>query len=309
MRCNGWWAGVGRVTAVFEGGHAAMGWSKRVLLTRMGLLSMISWFTSTATADARRFSDIKDLRAAFIKAVRRKPGVTGAVPDAADPAKVSVRADGHTYAVDLTNLMSRIRAYPDDDPDKLIAEFVAAMNDTRARSVSDANLVAVLRNKAYVDQITKMKLGLLTEPLVGDLVIVYMADLPGSMSPVAGKEFPKKSSAELHGVALGNVRKWLGHVKSDAKLQIATLYFVEGNTLLSPTLILLDEFWASIAGRHPGDVLIAVPRRDQLFILDDDARGRAMARRLIDVTFQDNFNLLSDRIFARRGGKIVAVQE
>ena len=90
-------------------------------------------------------------------------------------------------------------------------------------------------------------------------------------------------------------------------MQVATLYFIEGNTLLSPTLVLLDEFWASIKGRYPGDVLIALPRRDQLFIFNDDANGKILARRLIDITFRDNFSLLSDKLFARRDGKIVAV--
>jgi hypothetical protein len=32
-------------------------------------------------------------------------------------------------------------------------------------------------------------------------------------------------------------------------------------------------------------------------------------RRLIDATFQDNFNLLSPQLYARRGGKIVAVAD
>jgi hypothetical protein len=79
--------------------------------------------------------------------------------------------------------------------------------------------------------------------------------------------------------------------------------------MLSPTLILLDEFWTSIKDRYSGDVLIAVPRRDQLFILNDNVDGRALARRLIDITFRDDFSLLSERIFARRNGKIVVVNE
>jgi hypothetical protein len=52
-----------------------------------------------------------------------------------------------------------------------------------------------------------------------------------------------------------------------------------------------------------------VPRRDQLFIVNDDVNGRALARRLIEVTFKEDFNLLSRRIFARRNGKIVAADE
>jgi hypothetical protein len=52
-----------------------------------------------------------------------------------------------------------------------------------------------------------------------------------------------------------------------------------------------------------------VPRRDQLFIANDDVNGRALVRKLINVTFAEDFNLLSQRIFARRDGKIAAVDE
>jgi uncharacterized protein YtpQ (UPF0354 family) len=285
-----------------------MAWTKRMLLASFTFFSIIAWFKRAATAEKRRFMDIKDLRDAVIEIIRRKPGVTSAVADASDPAKIIIRANEQTFTADLSNLINRIRACLDEDPDKLIQEFTASIGDLQDRSVGEENLIVVLRDKAYVDQISKMKGDALIEPFVGELMIVYMTELPGSMSPVARNEF-LKDLAELRTIALSNVRKWLGHVKSDDQLQAGTLYFVEGNTMLSPTLILLDEFWTFIKNRYPGDVLIAVPRRDQLFVFNDDVQGAALARRLINITFQDNFSLLSDRIFARRNGRIVAVKD
>jgi uncharacterized protein YtpQ (UPF0354 family) len=272
-------------------------------------LSIIAWFRKAAAADKRRFIDVKDLREAVIEIISRKSGVSSAAPDASDPAKIIVRADERTFTADLTNLLNRIRAYPAEDPGKLIQEFTASIGDLQNRSAGEENLIAVLRAKNYVDRIGKMKGGALMEPFVGELMIVYMADMPGSMSIVTQKEFPEKNFAELRRTALSNVRKWLGQVKSDDQLKAATLYFVEGNTMLSPTLVLLDEFWISIKDRYSGDVLFAVPRRDQLFILNDNVDGRVLARRLIDMTFRDDFDLLSGRVFARRNGEIVVVNE
>jgi len=280
-----------------------MFWTKRVLLALPLFSSISAWFKTAQAASKRRFMDIKDLRGTVIDVIARKPGVTSAVPDASDPAKIVAHVNGHTYTIDLTNLFNRMRAYTHEDPDRLIAEFTAMIGESG--SPSEANLVAVLRDKTYVDQISKMGSGMLAEPYVGGLSIVYMMDMPGSMSPVSSKAFEGKNLAELRGIALDNVRKWLGRITSDDPLKVVTLYFVEGNTMLSPSLILLDEFWASIADRYPGDVLIALPRRDQLFIFRDDAEGRMYARRMIDVTFHDDFNLLSNQIFARRNGKIV----
>jgi uncharacterized protein YtpQ (UPF0354 family) len=251
----------------------------------------------------------RDLREAVIEIINRKSGVSAA-PDAGDPARVIVRFGERAFTADLTNLQNRIRAYPDEDPGKLIQQFTASIDDLRNTSTAgEENLIAVLRDKAYVDRVSKMKRDALIEPFVGELAIVYMADMPDSMAVVNRKQFPEKNLAELRSIALSNVLKWLGHIKSDDQLKVATLYFVEGNTMLSPVLILLDEFWASIKDRYPGDVLIAVPRRDQLFILDDNVDGRALARRLIDRTVQDGFELLSERIFARRNGEIAVVNE
>jgi hypothetical protein len=80
--------------------------------------------------------------------------------------------------------------------------------------------------------------------------------------------------------------------------------------MLSTSLILLEEFWKSIEHRFPGDALIALPRRDQLFIFDEgNSAAKAVARRLIDVTIRENFNLLSHKLYARRSGKIELVTD
>lgn len=284
--------------------------TKRMLLAALPFLSLLAWLNGSRAANKRRFTNMIELRKAVMDIMRRKPHVSKVGPDPSDLAKIEFQVGGRSYTADLTNLINRMRAYPDDDQEQEIAEFAefaAAMGSKRDRTPSTENLVLVFRDKDYLDQIRKS--GPLTEPFAGELTIVYMADMPDSMSAVTLKEFPGRDVAELREIAIGNVRKWLGHVKSDEQLQTATLYFVEGNTMLSPTLILLDEFWASIRDRYPGDTLIAVPRRDQLFILNDNAEGLALARRVIDVTLEDDFAILSNQIFARRNGRIVLVGE
>jgi uncharacterized protein YtpQ (UPF0354 family) len=137
-----------------------------------------------------------------------------------------------------------------------------------------------------------------------------MVDRPDSMSPLAQKDVAGKDLQSLRKIALNNIRQHLTKVVADDQLKLGVLYFVEGNTMLSTGLVLIDEFWTSIEGRFPGDVLIALPRRDQLFIFEDgNSAARALARRLIGVTTRDNLNLLSQKLYARRGGKIVLVTD
>jgi uncharacterized protein YtpQ (UPF0354 family) len=284
-------------------------WTTQMMLATVPFFSVFAWLTKVVTAGKRRFTDMQELRNEVTEIVERKPGVTSATPDAGDPAKINILLGEKTCTADLTNLLNYMHAYPEEHPDRLIAQFIASITDIQNRSASEENLIAVLRGKSYVDRLSTMAVRPLIEPLVGDLTIVYAVDMPGSISVATENEFPGKNLAEVRRIALGNVRKSLRSVKSDDQLQGATLYLVEDNTMLSPSLILLGEFWTSISDRYPADVLIAVPRRDQLFILDDDVRGWALARRLIDITFQEDVSLLSDKIFARRSGNIVFVTE
>jgi uncharacterized protein YtpQ (UPF0354 family) len=278
-------------------------------LLAMGFFSFLTGFLSGARAEQKRFSDIGELRKAVIEAMRREPGVASVSPDPNDPAKIFVRIGDHNSTSDITNLFNRLRAYPDEDAGDLIAQFARGVTDIPDRSVSDDNLVAVLRTEAYVAELGKMQGTLMAEPFAGELNIVYMADMPDSMSAISAEEAHGKSLAQVREIAFANVRKWLDKVVSDDQLGAATLYYVDVNTMLSPSLVLFDEFWNSIRHRYPGDVLIAVPRRDQLFIIDDNADGKALAQAVIKATLADDFAILSATLFARRNGKIVVVEE
>src|SRR5882757_2411709 len=105
-----------------------MVWTKRMLPAAVTFLSRLTaWFKKATIADKRPFIDMKDLREAAVEIISRKSGVSSAAPDASDPAKIIVRANERTFTADLTNLLNRIRAYPDEDLGKLIQEFTASI--------------------------------------------------------------------------------------------------------------------------------------------------------------------------------------
>ncbi len=272
----------------------------------MTWLAALSSWLGRAKADKRRFTNIAEFRELVIAAFRRQPGVDSVVADSGDPAKLAIAMDGRSVTGDLTNIFGYLNNYPDEDADRTIARFIRSIIDVKTRIVSDENIVAVIRNREYIDNFLRRGLDILHEPLGADLTTLYMADRPDSMSPLTAKDVPGKDLQNVRQIAFANMRRWLPKVVNDNQLRLGVLYFVEGNTMLSTSLILLDEFWKSIETRFPGDVLIALPRRDQLFIFDDgNTAAEAMARRMIDVTTRENFNLLSQKLYARRHGKIV----
>jgi len=274
------------------------------------LLSLLP--TWLRPANATTFSEgVGEVRGFVMAAVDRRFGAGSAVADPSDPARFTTSFGDRSITTDVTDFFNYLLAYPEEDPDAALERFVDMIAEARTRIVSDDAIVAVVRNRDYVADAPGLGRDILHEPLGADLVVVYMADRANSMSPLTVKDFPGRDLASVRAVALDNLRKWLPKVVSDDAIEPGVAYFVDDNALLATSLILLDDFWKSIAARFPGDVLIALPRKDQLFIFDDDGKPttRAIARQLIDVTIEGDFNLLSPLLYARRGGTIVTVPD
>ena len=280
-------------------------------LFAMGIFSLLSAWLAPAKAKTPSFADVSEFREFVMAAFKRQFGVDSVVPDPDDPAQFKVVMGERSSTSNVTNMFGYLRAYPNEDTEKIVSRYINSIIQSRTRTVDDSNIVAVIRDRNYVDYTSGMGVDVLHERLVADLIILYMSDQPDSISPITAQDFPGRELASVRKVALNNVRQWLPKIVSDDELGSAILYYVEDNTMLSPSLIIIDEFWKSIEHRFPGDVLIAIPRKDQLFILDDDGKSttRAHARRLIEVTIEEDFNVLSPVLYARRNGKIVAVPD
>lgn len=212
----------------------------------MTLLSVLSSWLTSASAKKRRFADVAEFREFVIAACKREPGIDSAVIDSSDPAKFKITMGERSLTCDVTNIFGHLGAYPDEDADKAIARFIRSFTDAKTAIVSDDDIVAVIRNRDYIDHVRGMGLDILCEPFGADLMIAYMADRPDSMSPIAPQNMPGKNLQSVREAAHTNIRKWLPKLVADSQLQLGVLYFVEDNTMLSTGLLLLDEFWKSI---------------------------------------------------------------
>src|SRR5690242_4992062 len=120
--------------------------TKRMLLAALPFLSLLAWLNGSRAAGKRRFTNMIELRKAVMDIMRRKPHVTKVAPDPRDLAKIEFHSGGRTLTADLTNLFNLIRAYPDGDQEKAIAEFAefaAALGSKGDHSPKAENLVLV----------------------------------------------------------------------------------------------------------------------------------------------------------------------
>lgn len=215
--------------------------------------------------------------------------------------------------MDLNNAFSHLKAYPQEDAEKYIQQFARIMianeKELSVEDVSEDAIVVVIRPEEYIRAVKEHNDDLMVKHLCGELHCFFMLDTPDAMRGLGKSEFPDKTEAEIHALALKNVRNFFDNLTSDASLEGATLYYVEGNTFLTSSLILLDEFWEHVERSYGVDFIFALPRKDQLFVFDaKNPQHIDYARHMINVTFEENFNLLSAQIFRRRNGALELVE-
>jgi uncharacterized protein YtpQ (UPF0354 family) len=286
----------------------AMNLNRRKIMT-MGLFSWLTSMLSSARSEQIKFRDVNQFRDFVVARLKsQRPSAINIVLDPNDPAVFSANVNGQDSTNDLTNLFGYINSYQQEDVIALVDRHIRTIGFDV--SADEGNIVAVIRTNDYLDHSQKRGIAIVSEHLVGDLNIVYMIDGADAMVPINEEQTLGKNVDELRSLALGNVRKWLPKVVHEKELNPIRLYYVEDNTYLSVSLILLDEFWASVSDQPKREFYFAIPRRDQLFLLDQkDSDTLPAFRNLIRITLDEGFNLLSPNVYRYSSGKIEIISD
>ena len=250
--------------------------------------------------------ELNVLRLDVIERVKNLGSQSSLSLDADNPAGIHVELpDGSSGHVDIRNLYGNIKAYPDTAEESLLnfTQMIVSY-ESQNEDVNEEDIVIVIRPTEYVQAVKDGGAEIISSALVGDLHTVYMVDSPQAMRALSSGDIGEKSDKVLYDLALGNVRKHLPNLVSDASTDGMTLYYVEGNTFLTSSLILLDEFWDHVERSYGEDFIFIMPRKDQIMTFDPQApNGLDYAKRMIEVTFEEDFNLLSNMVFLRTQGK------
>ncbi|PWK75695.1 hypothetical protein [Aminobacter sp. AP02] len=268
------------------------------------LSSMLPFFFyyGAVSAGEKYFSRIDLFRKHVMERLLARQDVSEVKPDDKDPAILRMTYKDKTWTLDLTNTFQRLDAYPGENVETTIERLLAQLAPDAKRTLSEDNLVVVLRSRAYVDLLAQKGANMRHEPLAGDLHMVLMADLPEAMSPLHDDEMNHKDVTE----AKRNVSKWLTNVITFNQIPGVEGYSVKGNEFLTPSLVLLDDFWSSVDRAMAHEPLIVVASYDQLYLRDSsNPQADDIALKLIEFTYQDGFNLLSDKVYQCRNGQIV----
>jgi uncharacterized protein YtpQ (UPF0354 family) len=224
----------------------------------------------------------------------------------ASPLTLRVEREGSEMLVNLDNAW---RASPEERPEavskqlRLIESSLQVMKKKGPAGRLE-DIVPLVRGGEYA-----RVQGGLSEPLAGDLWVVYAYNLPEMFVPVRDVDLKtwKLSKAQLRARAVENLRRQLPPVEREGGK--GRWMFVAGGNF-EASLLMVDSVWKDIAPHITGDPVVAVPARELVFVTGSrDAEGLETVRAIATDAFSKVEYPLSPRLLIRRGGKWEALDK
>jgi uncharacterized protein YtpQ (UPF0354 family) len=166
--------------------------------------------------------------------------------------------------------------------------------------IKHTNFLAILRDKIKNEDSMPA-----TEPLVADLLVTYAFDLPETFQMVRVAEVSQMglSHEQLRATAIANLKQQLGTIGRVGEPPL--LKVVTGNNL-EACVLLVDDFWAGLAGKNPPEIVVGVPTRDVLLVTTSSSTkgGVQMLRDAVkEAQTGDNTHWLTKHLLVRRADK------
>jgi hypothetical protein len=218
----------------------------------------------------------EDLASAFCRSMEESPEVesVSSRTEVLVTCEVHLRS-GRTVPISLNGLLDQLCAEPVEAREALLARRVAVALDEARRidAPARADVVPVVRDNAWVTAALARTPALAWEPLVADLCVVYAWDRPAALTALdwSTLEALGLSRAQARGLALDNLRARLGggiNARGDGKASM----LLSGGSFES-SLILLDDLWAQIRERSPGELVACVVAQNQCLITSTAVHG------------------------------------
>ena len=147
--------------------------------------------------------------------------------------------------------------------------------------------------------------GTVAEPLTGDLVVVYAFDLDNHFGPVRPHDLRRLEldPSRLRAIAIANLRARLPPLQRNGRSGVWMLINPGSGGVYEASLLLLDDVWTALADDVKGDLVVAVPARDLLFVTgSSDAAGIERVKAMTADAFARQDNAISSGLYVRRDG-------
>lgn len=202
------------------------------------------------------------------------------------------------YVEQLYGACQAAEAACDGAKQKWLGTVAASFAPNPALRLDD--VVPVVRNAAWLTALPEAAVPqVMTDPLVGDLVVVWMVDSPDTARTLREKELPELGVARagLAAAALPGLRRQLASVGD----QDAGGYHIVGGSYYTSSVLLDPDWWRRVGGGQP--VYAVVPTNDVvLYTTSDRARDHRKMSREADRFARQAKRTLSERVYVWRDG-------
>lgn len=216
-------------------------------------------------------------------------------------------AKGEATTSDLRNAYNVYRLNP-QDLDGILAKYAGLLIDILhagdAPPLDRARIVPVIKTQRWLDgvrqEMTTPERQPLTEPYNSELIVAYAEDRPSSIRYLNGHD-DVGDRAKLHDLALSNLHRLLA--KIDMRPGGDGIFLVEAGGDYEASLLLADSIWSSGQFQVDGDIVVAVPAKNALFVTGSRNRTGLKKLRAIAAEIAAAPYGLTPALFVYRGGK------
>ena len=223
-------------------------------------------------------------------------------------------AAGKEFQALLDNAYKTYRQDP-EALDEIVNIYTAGLIETwRADDVIDpTRIVPVIKDAAYIPEIGAAMASRGADAgwqpahdvYNSELVILYAEDTERSIRYMTEEELAKSGFAAdgRRARAVANLKAQLPGVQAQGADGI---YRLMAGGDYDVSLLLFDKFWESGQLRVKGEIVVAIPARNVLFVTgSEDPKGLTALRNVIAEAFSTESYTLTDRLFVYRNGKFV----
>lgn len=271
---------------------------------------------ASAVAGHRLLLSKDEFTAYYIQVLKRRLPDIGVELSAAMELSLKVRG-GASYTAYLDNAYHSYR----QDPGNLkgvVDRFIGSMSETmetKAATVPDPELIVpVVKDRGWADEVRaavqeaghpEEGLRMVVDDLNEDLIVVYAEDRPDSLvyfnrAGLQDAGVPREGLREL---AVRNLLRQLPPIQRHGGEGV---YGLAAGGNLEASLLLVPDLWTKAWFPVRGDLVVAIPARDLLFVTGTDEPERIEAlRNTVATAYRESPYRLTPKLFLCLGGELM----
>jgi uncharacterized protein YtpQ (UPF0354 family) len=223
-------------------------------------------------------------------------------------------AAGEEITTDLHNAYDAYLRLP-DHRDDIVRSYIGVLAESvtfgDAKTPLDrSRIVPVLKPQRWLDGAREVqreakvepKPEILTDPFNRELAVVYAEDRPRSLRYLTTRD-DVGDRAQLRNLAVGNLQRMLPKIKMREGAD--HIFLIEAGGDYEASLLLADGIWSSGQIKVDGEIVVAVPGRDALFVTGSRNRAGIARLRALAAELANQPHGLTPALFVYRDGKFV----